>query len=106
MIYTDELISEISQFLQIYLEENEIEFLSAIDSASILDKANILKDNIFVVPGGRFTEVLRRGRKGLIPMVRGAYQSSPGKSWKIFLEKRMPIKFKNEMISIGVRYVK
>ncbi len=70
--YDNDLVERVSTFLQTYLIENELEFLTADQSASLLVDNEILSNRSGPKQGFNFRQLLRDGRDGLINLVLGA----------------------------------
>ncbi len=77
-------VKQVSDFLQNYMIENSIEFLTADQSAGLLAKNNILSNNIGPKLGFNFRQMLRDGRDKHIKLVTGAIQERPKTKWKIY----------------------
>ena len=78
------LVSKVSQFLQNYMRENKLQFLTADQSAEILFKNGLLTNKIGPRPGFLFRQMLRDGRDGHIKLITGAYQLRPNTKWLIY----------------------
>ena len=81
--YTNEQVEQISVFLQKFMKTNNISSLSADESAELLAKFSILRNDVGPKPGFNFRQLLRDGRDGKINIVEGAYQSRPKTRWTI-----------------------
>lgn len=81
--FDNHLVERVSTFLQTYLRENQLEFLTADQSATLLADNKILSNEIGPKPGFNFRQMLRDGRDGLIKLVSGAYQERPNTKWYI-----------------------
>ena len=77
-------VEKVSIFLQTYLRNNKLEYLTADQSATLLAKNRILSNEIGPKPGFNFRQMLREGRDGLINLVSGAYQERPNTRWYIY----------------------
>lgn len=77
------LVKKVSVFLQKYMKENHIDFLTADECATLLAENNILSNKIPPKPGFNFRQMLRDGRDGLIDLVVGAHQERPYTRWRI-----------------------
>lgn len=84
MEFHDSQVEKVSDFLQKYMNENHIDFLTADECAEILAKNNILSNTIGPKPGFNFRQMLRDGRDGLINLVKGAQQERPKTKWMIY----------------------
>ena len=82
--FNNNLVDNISKFLQTYLNKNNLEFLTADQSAELLAKNNILINTIGPKPGFNFRQLLRDGRDGQIKLVTGAFQTHPRARWFIY----------------------
>lgn len=78
-------VEEVSNFLQSYMKRKGIKSLSADEAAELLADNNILPNNVGPQPGFNFRQMLRDGRDGKIPLVKGAYQVKPKARWTINL---------------------
>lgn len=76
-------VRQVSDFLQKYMKENQINFLTADECATLLAENNILSNKIGPKPGFNFRQMLRDGRDNLINLVDGAYQERPNTKWFI-----------------------
>ena len=76
-------VKKVSEFLQNYMNENHINFLTADECASLLAKNDILSNKIGPKPGFNFRQMLRDGRDDLINLVDGSYQKRPNTKWII-----------------------
>jgi len=85
--FNNEIVEKVSIFLQNYMKQNKIQQLSADDCASLLNKNNILPNDIGPKKGFNFRQMLRDGRDGLIEKVDGTYQEKPRSRWYIYLKK-------------------
>jgi len=81
--FNDELVKQVSDFLQNYMRENKIASLTADECANILAKNNILSNDIGPKPGFNFRQLLRDGRDGKISKIKGVYQERPHTKWVI-----------------------
>ena len=73
----------VSEFLQEYMKKNDIDTMTADECAKLLAEEGILSNDIGPKPGFNFRQMLRDGRDGIIPCVKGARQSAPHKRWII-----------------------
>ncbi len=80
-------VKQVSDFLQNYMEKNNIDSLTADQCADLLAENNILPNNIGPKPGFNFRQMLRDGRDKLIDLVEGAYQERPKTKWTIYRVK-------------------
>lgn len=76
-------VSTVSSFLQLYMQENNIENMSADECAELLAAHGILSNKVGPKPGFNFRQMLRDGRDGKIPLVTGAFQRRPNTRWTI-----------------------
>lgn len=83
IIPTNEIVQEISSFLQDHMNTNKKSFMTADQCAELLDRNNILSSSGGPKKGFNFREVLRWGRDGKVEMVEGAYQERPNTKWTI-----------------------
>ncbi|MCC5915518.1 MAG: hypothetical protein JJU46_14180 [Balneolaceae bacterium] len=81
--YKDEKVYEVSSFLQGYMKRNNIKSMTPDECADILASNEILPNDLGPKPGFNFRQMLRDGRDGLIPQVKGAYQERPKTRWVI-----------------------
>lgn len=86
-------VKEISNFLQIYMVENDINSMTADECSDLLAKNDIL-EQIPPKPAFNFRQMLRDGRDGLIDMVEGATQELNNR-WKVSPIVRMKVNFEN-----------
>jgi hypothetical protein len=82
--FTNDEVEKVSIFLQTYLGDNKLKFLTADESATLLAENGILSNQIGPKPGFNFRQMLRDGRDGLINLVSGAYQERPNTKWYIY----------------------
>lgn len=82
--FTNHDVEKVSIFLQTYLRNNKLEYLTADQSATLLAENGILSNKIGPKPGFNFRQMLRDGRDKLINMVSGAYQERPNTKWYIY----------------------
>ncbi len=83
MRFTENQVYRVSEFLQDYMVSNGIESMTADECAECLAKNNILPNDVGPKPGFNFRQMLRDGRDGLIPVVKGAHQERPHTRWRI-----------------------
>jgi len=76
-------VQRVSDFLQDYMKQNNINGLTADECAQLLAENGILSNTVGPKPGFNFRQMLRDGRNGLIPMVKGASQKRPNTRWRI-----------------------
>ena len=81
--FTNKQVSLVSDFIQKYMREINIDLLSADECAEILAKNYILTNTVGPKPGFNFRQMLRDGRDGVIDMVEGASQLRPNTRWRI-----------------------
>ncbi len=82
--YRPDQVFEVSDFLQDYMKRNHIESMTADQCAELLARNNILPSDVGPKPGFNFREMLRQGRDGIIPLVKGAHQKRPRTRWRIY----------------------
>jgi len=82
--YDNAIVEKASNFLQIYLDKNELLCLTADQSAHLLAKQGILTNQIGPKLGFNFREMLRQGRFGKVNLVSGAFQVRPRSRWHIY----------------------
>ena len=82
--FSNHHVEKVSTFLQTYLKDNNLEYLTADQSATLLAENGILSNQIGPKPGFNFRQMLRDGRAGLINIVAGAYQERPNTKWYIY----------------------
>lgn len=83
--FDNTLVNEVSNFLQKYMKENNINVLTADNCANLLAESNILSNKVGPKEGFNFRQMLRDGRDGKINLVDGAFQERPKTKW--FLNK-------------------
>ncbi len=66
--FTNDEVKKVSIFLQTYLRDNNLKFLTADESATLLAENEILTNQIGPKPGFNFRQMLRDGRDKLINM--------------------------------------
>lgn len=81
--FNNSQVKKVSNFLQDYMRKNNINSLSADESASLLAKNDILSNEVGPKPGFNFRQMLRDGRENIIDLVDGAYQERPKTKWII-----------------------
>ena len=81
--FNNELVKEVSVFLQDYMKRNNISILSADECAELLAKNSILPNDVGPKQGFNFRQMLRDGRDKKIDLVTGAYQQRPKTKWTI-----------------------
>jgi len=82
--FTNHQVKQVSDFLQNYMQHNNIISMSADECAGLLARNNILSNDVGPKPGFNFRQMLRDGRDQLIDLVKGAYQERPKTRWTIF----------------------
>ncbi len=82
--FTNKQVKQVSNFLQNYMQHNNINSMTADECAELLASNNILPNDIGPKPGFNFRQMLREGRDKLIDLVEGAYQERPRTRWIIF----------------------
>jgi hypothetical protein len=85
MSFSLEKVEEVSQFLQSYMKQNNINSLSADEAAQLLADNSILSNEVGPKPGFNFRQMLRDGRDKKISLVKGAFQARPNTKWIIKL---------------------
>jgi len=81
--FSKEQVVEVSAFLQEHMKANRLKSMVPDECAELLAKHGILPNDVGPKPGFNFRQMLRDGRNGLIPLVKGARQSAPNKRWCI-----------------------
>lgn len=81
--FNNELVAEISDFLQNYMDENNLDSLTADECAGILAENDILSNDEGPKPGFNFRQMLRDGRDKKINKIEGVYQERPRTAWQI-----------------------
>lgn len=71
--FTNKQVSEVSDFLQTYMLENDIDEMTADECTDVLSSTGML-EQIPPKPGFNFRQMLRDGRDGKINMIEGATQ--------------------------------
>jgi len=82
--FTNDQVTQVSNFLQMHMQRNNIDSMTADECADLLAMNKILPNNIGPKPGFNFRQMLRDGRDKLIDLVEGAYQARPKTKWTIF----------------------
>ena len=82
--YSNEKVSQVSDFLQNYMKINNIIKLTPNDCAPLLNSAGLLSNKPGPALAFNFREMLRQGRDGIIQLVAGAHQIAPRKRWTIY----------------------
>lgn len=82
--FNNDLVSKVSDFLQKYMKQNHVSFLSADECADVLANNNILTNKIGPKKGFNFRQMLRDGRDKKINLVTGASQKKPNTKWVIY----------------------
>ncbi len=82
--FTNNQVTQVSNFLQKYMQKNNINSMSADECADLLAENGILPNNIEPKSGFNFRQMLRDGRNQLIDLVECAYQKRPNTVWTIF----------------------
>jgi mismatch-specific thymine-DNA glycosylase len=77
-------VRTVSNFLQNYMDENNIHVLRPDECAILLADAGILSNEVGPAMGFNFRQMLRDGRDGKIPLVAGASQERAKKPWYIY----------------------
>jgi hypothetical protein len=65
------------------MREHNLAEMTADECAQLLADQKILPNDLGPKPGFNFREMLRQGRDGLIPKIRGVHQERPRTRWKI-----------------------
>lgn len=76
-------VQKVSDFLQNYMKQNNVNSLTADECAQLLAENCVLSNKVGPKPGFNFRQMLRDGRDGLIPMIKGASQERPNTRWSI-----------------------
>ena len=82
--FTNHQVKQVSDFLQNYIQHNNISSMSADECEELLARNNILSNDIGPKPGFNFRQMLRYGRDQLIDLVKGMYQERPKTRWTIY----------------------
>lgn len=82
-IYSNEIIEEVNNILQLHMKENYLSQMTPDECADLLALKGILSNKIGPKPGFNFRQMLRDGRDGKIPKIKGIYQETPRKRWII-----------------------
>jgi len=82
--FNELLVSKVSSFLQVYMKQNKLQFLTADQSAELLSKNGLLTNKVGPKPGFLFRQMLRDGRDGYIKLIKGAHQVRPNTKWFIY----------------------
>jgi hypothetical protein len=81
--FDNQVVKDVSNFLQDYMRKNAIISMTADECAEILAKNSILSNKVGPKPGFNFRQLLRDGRDGKIDLVKGAIQEKPKARWLI-----------------------
>ena len=81
--FSDDLVSQVSRFLQDYMRKNNIDQMTADDCAELLASQKILSNKVGPKPGFNFRQMLRDGRDGKTHKITGAAQQRPRTRWTI-----------------------
>lgn len=81
--YSNELVLQVSSFLQECMNKQNITSLTADEAAELLASNKILPNNVGPKPGFNFRQLLRNGRDGKNALVTGALQIRPNTRWVI-----------------------
>ena len=73
----------ISDYLQYYMNKNNIDEMTADECADLLAQSKVLSNKIGPKPGFNFRQMLRDGRDSKIDLVLGAQQNYPKAKWTI-----------------------
>lgn len=73
----------ISDYLQYYMDKNNIDEMTADECADLLAQGKVLSNKIGPKPGFNFRQMLRDGRDSKIDLVLGAQQNYPRAKWTI-----------------------
>lgn len=82
--YSNEQVQEVSSYLQYYMHQHKLKYLTADRAATILNHIDVLSNEKGPKPGFNFREMLRQGKKDVINMVTGAWQKKKGSTWYVF----------------------
>ena len=113
--FTNQQVKEVSEFIQSYMQENNIALMTADECAELLAKNKLLMNTVGPKPGFNFRQMLRDGRDGHINVVAGACQETPRAKWYIYslsannkeknknaeLVAELTYLFDNELVSKG-----
>lgn len=80
--FTTAQVQKVSEYLQNHMRKKNIKTMKADDCAVLLANCGILSARP-PKPGFMFRQMLRDGRDGKIPLVKGAYQARPHTRWRI-----------------------
>lgn len=83
-IFTQKQVDDVSDFLQTYLQKNNLEFITPNIACELLDKNGILSNKLKPQPAFNFRQMLRDGRDNKIKLVTGAFQDKPNGRWYIY----------------------
>lgn len=82
--YSNEQVEEVSYYLQYYMYQHNVKYLTADQAATILNHIDVLSNDKGPKPGFNFREMLRQGKKEIINMVTGAWQKKKNSTWYVF----------------------
>lgn len=88
-IFTQKQVDDVSDFLQTYLQKNNLEFITPNIACELLDKIGILSNKLKPQPAFNFRQMLRDGRDNKIKLVTGAFHfilttDSTKLTWKVY----------------------
>ncbi len=81
--FTNNQVKDVSDFIQNYLKNNNLNSITPDEAAQLLADHNILSNQMGPRPGFNFRQMLRDGRDGLIDTIDGVYQARPRTKWTI-----------------------
>jgi len=81
--FSEAQVALVSAFLQRHMKANGIKSMVPDECAELLARHRMLPNTVGPKPGFNFRQMLRDGRDGLIPRVKGARQAAPHKRWHI-----------------------
>ena len=82
--FTNNQVKQVSEFLQNYMDKNNIDSMTADQCADLLAENSILTNTVGPKPGFNFRQMLRDGRDKFINLVEGAFQERPKTKWTIY----------------------
>jgi len=81
--FNNQTVKTVSDFIQEYMNKNNISTLTADECADLLAENNILQNDIGPKSGFNFRQLLRDGRDGKIDKIAGVFQERPRTKWVI-----------------------
>lgn len=81
--FNEKQVAEVGAFLQQHMKANGIKSMVPDECADLLNRSGILPNDVGPKPGFNFRQMLRDGRDGFIPLVKGARQAAPHRRWHI-----------------------